>query len=365
MPAKKSKKSSAVRPGPKRRPVSVRAKKTAREKTEAPAAVPPAPRTTENRVQPPNRKGLIFFGAIIGLVIVIAVIGKLRQGPPVKMLPVTLLADYSSADQPSGPLSSPRGIAVDGQGNIFVADLGNHRIVVFDAQGKVTATWGKKGNAAGEFNEPSGVAIAPSGELLVADSWNGRIEKFSPQGEYVGEISSQAGNFYSPRNVAADAQGYVYVADTGNSCIKKFDADANLVKRWGEFGPGRERFQETFGLWVDELNRVYVGDAGNRRLKIFTNEGKFIRDIRVKGWQSGIGWPMVAVDGQGRVYAVDVQNNQIWIYTREGKYLGTWGNSPGKDVFASPLGIALGPDGSVYISNMNRGDLVKLAAPRL
>lgn len=307
-----------------------------------------------------GNRGLVFFGVVAAVVVALAVMAKLRQGPPVKLLPAEVLATYRVADAATGALSSPRGIAVTRGGLVMVADLGNHRVVAFAQDGSVAAAWGKKGTAAGEFNEPSGVAVDAKDGLYVADTWNGRIQKFSGTGEYFGEITSKTGNFYSPRNVAVDNQGFVYVADTGNSCVKKFDADANLVKRWGEYGSGQDRFQETFGLAVGPGGEVYVGDAGNRHIKIYTSDGKFLRDLRVKGWQSGVGWPMLAVDAAGRIYATDVQHNMVWIYSREGKYLGSYGNQPGKELFASPLGIAIGPDGAVYVANMNRGEIVKL-----
>jgi len=310
-----------------------------------------------------GQRGLIVFGIIIGAVVLLGVVGKLRQGPPVKLLPVKVLATFGVTGGQEAALASPRGLAVDAAGAVYVADLGNNRIVKFNPDGSLAFTWGAAGDGAGQFKEPSGVAVDPSGSVYVADAWNGRIQKFTAKGEYVGEIGSKTGSFYSPRNVAVDAQGFIYVADTGNSCIKKFDADANLVKRWGEYGPGKNRFQETFGLWIDKNHEVYVGDAGNRRIKVFTAEGKYLREIRVKGWRTGVSWPMVAVDPAGRVYASDGQNQMVWIYDRQGKYLGCWGNQPGKDFFAVPLGLAVDGNGDVYVCNLNRGQVLKLAPP--
>jgi streptogramin lyase len=346
---------------------AVKGKKGAAEavsKTGKPKRPPLSTKVMERKkseAKPKKNRGLMIFGVIVGAVILLALFGKLRQGPPVKLLPITVEAKFTVGADKVGPLASPRGIGVDQAGNVFVADLGNHRVVKFGPQGKVVDVWGKAGNAAGEFKEPSGLTVDSQGDVYIADTWNGRIQKFSGKGEYYGEISSKTGNFYSPRNVAVDSKGFLYIADTGNSCVKKFDADANLVKRWGEYGNGRDRFQETFGIWLGPNDQVYVGDAGNRRIKVYTTDGKFVREIRVKGWQSGVGWPMMAVDKNGNIYATDVQHNMVWIYNKEGKYVGSWGNKPGKEIFVSPLGITVGPNGSVYVSNMNKGEIVKLA----
>jgi streptogramin lyase len=308
---------------------------------------------------PAGNRNLIVFGVLVGLVIILAVAGKMRNGPPVKLLPAMVQTAYTVNDGTA--LSSPRGIAVDAVGCVYVADLGNNRVVKFKPDGSLDGIWGAAGAASGQFKEPSGVAVDNQGQVFVADAWNGRIQKFTSKGEYLGEISAKAGNFYSPRNVAADNQGFIYVADTGNSCVKKFDADANLAKRWGEYGTGRDRFQETFGVYVDRENHVYVGDAGNRKIKIFDNQGKFIREQFVKGWKTGVSWPMMAVDSVGHIFATDAQEHRVWIYGRDGKYLGTWGNQPGKDIFAAPLGIAVDAQDAVYVCNMNRGQIIKLA----
>jgi len=350
--AARSKSAKTVKPAP------------AAKKTQAVRAKEPKKESkVEKTPAASSKKGLVVFSVVLGMVILLAVVSKFRQGPAVKLLPVQVQMIYSLPAEQTPALNLPRGIAVDPAGGVYVADLGNNRVIKFKPDGTLDFTWGAAGQAEGQFKEPSGVAVDNQGSVFVADAWNGRIQKFNAQGEYLGEIGSQAGNFYSPRNVAVDGHGFIYVSDTGNSCVKKFDVDGNLVKRWGEFGPGRERFQETFGIWVDTKNQVYVGDAGNRRLKIFTADGKYLREIRVKGWRSGNSWPMAAVDAAGRVYAVDTQNSMIWIYDAAGKYLGSWGNQPGKDIFAAPLGIAVDASGAVYVANSSRGQILKLAPP--
>jgi DNA-binding beta-propeller fold protein YncE len=346
----------AVRSGPRRGTGRAAAKSKLRSQ---PAKAAKKSGRRESPQPAAGGRGLMVFGVIVGLVVVLAIAGRLRQGPPVKLLPVQVLATFNAAD--SAPLNSPRGLAVGSGGEVYVADMGNNRIVKFNADGSPNMAWGSKGKEPGQFQEPSGVAVDKQGNVFVADAWNGRIQKFTDQGKYVGEISPKNGNFYSPRNVALDSEGFIYVADTGNSCVKKFDADANLAKRWGELGSGRDRFQETFGLWVDRENHIYVGDAGNRKIKVFDNQGKYLREQYVKGWKTGVTWPMVAVDSAGRVYAPDAQNQMVWIYNHEGKYLGCWGNQPGKDFFAAPLGIAVDAQDNVYVCNMNRAQVLKLA----
>jgi DNA-binding beta-propeller fold protein YncE len=333
-----------------------------RKNKKNPAIQPITRKKTPQTIQDQNRN-FIIFGSFLAIVFIVAIVGKIQQGPAIKLLKPEVLATFSSAGQSAGPMSSPRGLAIDQAGAVYVADLGNHRIIKFDANGNVAGNWGSKGSASDQYNEPSGLAVDANGDIFVADAWNGRIQKLNSQGQYLGEITAKAGNFYSPRNVMLGRDGKVYVADTGNSCVKRFATDGTFEKRWGEYGSGPERFRETFGLAMDAKQQVYVADAGNRRIKIFTSEGKYQREIRVKGWSRGAQWPTLAIDPQGLLYASDVANNQVWIYeAATGKYLGTWGNLGNLNAFGSPVGIAVDPQGDIVVSNMNLGNTIKIRA---
>jgi len=131
----------------------------------------------------------------------------------------------------------PGGIAADKEGNIYVADYGNHRIRVISAEGnvKTLAGSGKQGSTDGaalaaEFSFPQGLAVDPlSGDVLVADYGNESIRMVSLK---TGLVSTVAGtdepgfddgdkaSFNQPRGVACDAKGNIYVADRGNHAVR-------------------------------------------------------------------------------------------------------------------------------------------------
>jgi len=71
-------------------------------------------------------------------------------------------------------------VAVDQEGNVFVADSDNHRVQKFTAEGKFLAQWGEFGEAPGQFNVPLGIAVDKEGNVYVSDSHNHRIQKFAP-----------------------------------------------------------------------------------------------------------------------------------------------------------------------------------------
>jgi DNA-binding beta-propeller fold protein YncE len=85
--------------------------------------------------------------------------------------------------QEAGQLRSPWGISVDGAGDVYVSDTGNHRVEKFDREGNFITQWGGFGNGKGQFNFPYGIAVDVRGSVFVVDSGNTRVEQFMPADE--------------------------------------------------------------------------------------------------------------------------------------------------------------------------------------
>jgi len=116
-------------------------------------------------------------------------------------------------------------VALDGWGNVYVADTWNDRIQKFTSDGVFITKWGKEGSGDGEFRWPAGVAVDASGNVYVADTKNHRIQKFTSDGIFIAKWGSKGtgkGEFFHPTGVAVDASGNAYVADSGNHRIQKF-----------------------------------------------------------------------------------------------------------------------------------------------
>ena len=174
---------------------------------------------------------------------------QLTQAPSVdpyegKRIEVQASAMWGNNGTTDGQFTTPRNVAVGPDDSIYVADTGNHRIQVFDKEGKFILKWGSQGTGQGQFNEPWGIAVAENGSVFVTDTWNHRIQMFSSIGQFQGEFGgfanvqqgdpqAEPGKFWGPRDIALDADGNVYVTDTGNKRVQKFTPHGRIFADLG------------------------------------------------------------------------------------------------------------------------------------
>ncbi len=283
-----------------------------------------------------------------------------------------------------GQFQSPRDVAIAPDGRIVVADSGNHRIQVFDAQGNFLTMWGSACNLYGEgqpgcvdpdgagplqvgdgqFQEPWGVAVDQEGNVYVADTWNHRIQKFTLDGRFLtkwgfftnteGQLGQPEG-MWGPRDIVIDADGNVYVTDTGNKRIQKFDKDGNFLAQYGGGGVIEGRFDEPVGLAIDDQGNFYVADTWNRRIQKFDANFVFLKEWPIYGWesQSVANKPYVAVDSQAKLlYATDPEGYRVLVFDLDGNFLATFGQY-GVDMqsLGLPNGIAVDGEGNVYVAD--------------
>jgi len=185
----------------------------------------------------------------------------------------------------------PCGIALNEEGVIFVADRNNHRIRVISKDGNVrtVAGCGEKGFADGAsvkamFNHPCGIALDKEGNMFVADEFNHRIRKISQ-----GVVSTIAGcshfgdedgegtmaKFHSPQGVAVDAEGSIYVSDTWNHIIRKVTQKGDVATVVGTGTAGHNdgnasqaMFFHPDGIALDSKGKqLYVADTHNNRIR--------------------------------------------------------------------------------------------------
>ncbi|HLX65683.1 MAG TPA: SBBP repeat-containing protein, partial [Puia sp.] len=188
-------------------------------------------------------------------------------------------------------LDNPAGIAVDSNGNIYLADWGYDLIRKISPNGSVTilAGNGKPGSADGtgataSFYLPGGIAVDASGYVYVSDTYNNRIRKISP----AGVVSTLAGksakgsadgkgaaaSFSHPAGITVEKNGNLYVADVGNNRIRMISPGGEVTTfagtgvRGAKNGPaGAATFYRPFGVSCDEAGDIYVADYQNNLIR--------------------------------------------------------------------------------------------------
>jgi tripartite motif-containing protein 71 len=233
-----------------------------------------------------------------------------------------LVAKWGGRGTGPGQLEGPDKLAFDGQGNLYVTEVGTPlkgpaRIQKFSPTGKPLAQWGSFGSGPGQFINPIGIAVDHQGDIYVAEEANPRVQKLSPLGQPIaqwGSLGSGPGQFNMPYDLALDASGNVYVTEPnpfgpGNDRIQKFSPTGTPLAQWGSPGSGPGQFDNPTGLAVDAKGNVFVVDSGNNRVEELSSTGRFVAQ-----WQgpncASIFTCKVAVDDQGNMY-VSVGNQVL------------------------------------------------------
>lgn len=296
---------------------------------------------------------------------------------------------FAGAGSGQGQLSFPRQIAVGPDGKVYAAEEFNHRVSVFNPDGTFAFSIGQQGAEPGQFERPNGVAVGASGNIYVADTWNYRVQVFNPQGEYItswgqkGELGTGAqaqpfDAFWGPRAIAVDASEQVYVADTGNKRVRVYTKDGQYLRDIGSGGSGNGQLDEPSGLAVSPDGLLYVADTWNRRISVFTldgvpadifqsSEGLLVNNFRVRGWVDDLGnRPYVAVDANRKlVYVTDPDAGRILIYDAAGQCVSSFGQlnreSQDDSQFASVGGVGVNQAGDVIIADAGSGRILSFA----
>lgn len=313
-------------------------------------------------------------------------------------------------------LWSPRAVAVDGQGNVYVADTQNHRIRKIAPRGVITAFAGTgilgssgDGGAAVDatLNEPRSVIADSAGNVYIGDFRNNRVRKVGLDGKIStvagtgvegdrgdGGLATQA-ELSTPLGLALDSQGNLYVAESGNNRVRKVNASdgkISTVAGNGEVGFGGDggpataaRFNFLSGIALDRQNNLYIVDQGNYRVrKVNASDGRIstIAGTGEPGY-SGDGIQastallnetrLITTDAAGDLYLADQVNNRIRkislstgvITTVAGTGLGGFGGdngAPATALLSFPTGVALDAQGNLYIADGGNHRIRKVQA---
>ena len=306
----------------------------------------------------------------------------------------------------SALFNAPSGVAMDSAQNLYVADTLNNTVRKISPTGTVTTLAGLAGRTssvdgtgtAARFQDPYAVAVDGLGNLFVADATDHSIRKISSAGVVTtfagtgGSFGSTDGTgtaarFKAPLGIAADSAGNVYVADTGNAIVRKITAAGVVTTLAGSAGQSGStdgtgtaaRFMGPYGVTVDSSGTVYVVEssavvrkitaagvvttvAGTSGTNGFTN---------ATGTAARFSVPFdIAVDGAGTLYVSDHGNHAVRKITAAGVVTtlagsGSAGNTNATGTAASfrfPSGIAADSAGNVYLADTDNQIIRKITA---
>jgi DNA-binding beta-propeller fold protein YncE len=322
------------------------------------------------------------------------------------------LSSFGSFGSGAGQLNAPRGVTVGPEGTAYVAEIENHRVSVFAADGSflqamgkdvvpgggdicIAATGCKAGiasNAPQGLTVPMGVAVGPEGRLFVSEEINNRVAVFDPNGTF--KYLFGTSDLHQPQGIDFGPSGLLYVANWGDNRIDVFTPGGAFVRGIGkevnsgggdpdvcteetacQAGPPGDDSAGSMAGPADvafgPAGELLVADPGNDRIDVFTPGGSFLRafgkevnagsgdpDVCTTECQSGVSGSSdgafagpigIAADSTGSVYVADRLNERISVSRVDGSFVDAFG------VAAEPFGVALDCRGAVYVSEASSG----------
>jgi tripartite motif-containing protein 71 len=280
-------------------------------------------------------------------------------------------------------VSLPEGIAIASNGDIFIADTLNNRVLVWDADGKPITSYGSFGTRADwrnppQFNHPMGVYVHPSRQVFVSDTLNNRIVVLDEKGLVVSTWGGQGqanGQFNQPMDLDGDRYGNICVLDTGNSRVQIFSGMGIFDSGWGSFGADPRpntmtaQMNHPVGMVLNNIDQFILADTGNTRMEVFNHGGV---PVTVQGWYGENG-PYefkepsgVAITRTGIVAIADGSSGRVVFYnSRNGdfEYLGEWRAKDeilNQDYKPRFRGIACDAQNRLYVTDVKNNVILRL-----
>ena len=290
------------------------------------------------------------------------------------------------------PLNGPSGIAIDSEGNEWIADTANNRILEFSSDGVLSAAYGSYGEWEGNFISPRAIAINSStAHLYVIDEANNRIVELGASGEFLkafgwgvsngkaefevcskgsychaGLAGSGLGQLKEAKGIAIDTSGNLWVSEYGNDRVQEFSSGGEYKKEFGTKGSGVGQVEGVFGIAISGGN-LYVSEYGNNRIQEFTTSGTALAQYGKEGTgnREFKGPRGITADPKsGYLYVTDSLNGRVQELKPSGEFVAKFGTTgTGGGQLTEPRGVAVSASGGIYVTDTNNNRIEEWTRP--
>lgn len=268
---------------------------------------------------------------------------------------------------PDHALKMPADIVVTEQDRLYIVDSGHHKIQVHALNGDYLFSFASQGNGPGQLQDPVGIASGANGDILVADRGNYRIQVFDADGKFIRSIPTRYRNIQIPPVDVAESLDGRQLYITGSNPIHAVlvcDNQGKVEKIWGKSGSNEGEFRFPATVAVDRDAEVYVVDVFNSRVQVFSDKGEFLVTIGSWGVLPGqLFRPKgIAVFQDGRTLVSDSYLGVLQLYRSDTRFDSVLSLDGEFTRFTTPTGLSIDRKNRIYVSEMleNRVSVVKL-----
>ncbi|GAA2795505.1 NHL domain-containing protein [Crossiella cryophila] len=295
-------------------------------------------------------------------------------------------------------LQTPHGLAIDSKGNLYLSDYLASRVRKVSPQGVISTVagtgaygYGGDGGPAAQsvLNGPSGLAVDKADNLYIADTDNNRIRRITADGRIntvagTGAPGTETDRLTAPRGVVVTATGILYIADTGNNRVQLKEPTSPYARPVAGQGAPFQAIKELNGprgVGLDPGGNIYIADTGNNRVLALTAQLK----ARVQAGDGTAGFAgdggqglvarvsapgAVLTDGSSHLFLADRDNHRVRrvqagrlmsTFAGDGSQSGQGDGGPAlKAGFYEPRAVAIGRDGTMYVTDPQLGSIRKI-----
>ena len=233
---------------------------------------------------------------------------------------LTFLFSFGSDKIENISILGPQALSIDLQGDIYITDTGNNRVLKFNSNGQFIKAIGGFGWEKEQFDTPVDICATSVLDIFIADYNNQRIERYDKDLNYIASLYSDDSKsedlqFGYPRGISISIHGELIIIDSENNRLLKINSFGNPEMSFGDFAEGKGKLDNPFQIEISSDDKIYVSDNANNTIVVFDYFGNYLTEIGngiVKG-PTGI-----FLDENNRLWVASSGNREICAFTTQG-----------------------------------------------